>query len=120
MSDEGVMDEIINPLPCWFGPGHEMMELLDAINKPNQIKLDLEYYSLADLIEVFADKMGGAHIDKNISMRDIKPHSHNLLIGGATVANRIIYDASRYIVTLIEKVERCIDTKQGDSHIRPA
>lgn len=104
--------EQINSAATWFESGHEIMPILEALNR-KEILIEGETHSYREVIEVAADKMGGAHVDGTIKNRDLVLHAGNLLIGGLPVAQRALYDTARACVQLIDSIEEAIkDRKQ--------
>jgi hypothetical protein len=109
----GLLIEQINSVISWFGGGHgykEKVSIFDAINKSDEIKINDNFYSYKDIIETVADKMGGAHIDKNISDQKLFPFSNDILIGGLSPAFRAIYDTANASIVLINMIEKYIDS----------
>lgn len=112
LSDGLIMNQI-NSVISWFGNGHghkDMIAIFDAINKRDEIKIEDKYYSYKDIIETVADKMGGAHIDKNISDDKLIPFFNDIFIGGLSPAFRAIYDTSRTSIILINMIEQYISS----------
>ncbi len=107
---------IDNPI-LWFNKGHELVEILDAIGKPDQIILGKNKYSLEDIIEVYEDKIG-AHIDEHVDDSDLEPHDPDFSPGSTTIVNRIIYDTARNAVKLIDMIINCVKTGEGNIFVK--
>jgi hypothetical protein len=101
---EGLVFQQVNSVVMWFERGHELVSVFDAIDR-DEVFVDDEHYSYKHIIEVTADKMGGAHIDPKIPTRDAALHLNNLLVGGLPVAQRALFDTARASITLISIIE---------------
>lgn len=110
---DGLVMSQINSVIGWFGSDHghkDMISIFEAINKKDEIKINDNYFSYKDIIETISDKMGGAHIDKNISNEKLIPFFNDILIGNLSPAFRVIYDTARISVILINMIEQFIYT----------
>lgn len=110
---DGLLMNQVNSVISWFGGGHgykDKVSIFYAINKNDEIKIKDNFYSYKNIIEIVANKMGGAHIDKNISDQKLFPFSNDILIGGLSPAIRAIYDTANTSVFLINMIEKYIDS----------
>lgn len=103
----------------WFDGviAHRKVDIIEAFNKENQINIGSNSFSLRKIVEVIADKMGGAHIDSNVADKDLIVHSDNRKLGGLNIANRVIYDLARMTIQAIEMVEEFIHNKKENAFI---
>jgi hypothetical protein len=62
-------------------------------------------FTYKHLIEVAADKLGGAHVDANVPESDLALHSNDLLINGLPVAQRALFDTATTSIKLIDAIE---------------
>lgn len=107
---ESLVFNQINSVVSWFGGGHgnkEKVSIFEGINK-KEIIINKNQFSYKDIIEIIADKMGGAHIDKNISDEKLIPFFNDILIGGLSPAFRSIYDLANATIILINMIENYI------------
>lgn len=110
--------EIFTGVSRWFTQTDEMIPLLEAFEKNGTILINGYFFSLKNIIEVIADKMGGAHIDKKIKDIDLIPHAENFLIGNLTIANNIAYIVANQTILLIEHIEKFIETETESIFIK--
>ncbi|MQY64371.1 MAG: hypothetical protein GH143_08765 [Calditrichaeota bacterium] len=101
----------------YFNKGHELVAILDAIGKPDQIILGKNKYSLEDIIVVYEDKIG-AHIDEQVDDSDLEPPDPDFSSGSTTIVNRIIYDTARNAVKLIDMVINYAKTGEGNIFVK--
>lgn len=119
LSDGLIMDQL-NSVVTWFQSGDQLLPIIDAINKQDEIFIQDRYYSYKEIFEAMADKMGGAHVDSSISDDILIPHSDKILIGGLSVAQRAIYDTAKATITLINLINAYISEPFENDVIKPA
>src|SRR4030095_14721677 len=73
---EGLVFEQINSVATWFEQGHEIVPILAALER-KEILIEGERHTYREVIEVAADKMGGAHVDRKVKDRDLVLHSES-------------------------------------------
>lgn len=115
---EGLAVEQINSVAGWFDRGHEMVPIMDAVNKSDEILIQNKYYSYRDIFEAIADKMGGAHIDSSVPDNMLIPHSKNLLVLGLSIAQRAAFDTARTSIMLIDLISEYIETGEENIFIK--
>jgi len=96
--------EQVNSVVTWFERGHEIVDIHTALLR-EEVLYNGKKHSYKRIIEVMADKMGGAHIDKAVDDNDLHLHSDSLLLGGLPIAQRALYDLARASVQLIDIIE---------------
>jgi hypothetical protein len=101
---EGLVFEQINSVVTWFERGDEVVGIFDALNR-EEIFYRNQRFTYKHVIEVAADKMGGAHVDPKVPHQDLQLHSEELLIGGLPVAQRALYDTANTTIYLINAIE---------------
>ena len=105
-------------MATWFDINQktcEVVPILDALNRQEELFINDVHYSYKTLIETVADKLGGAHIDRNISDEKLMPHTKEILIGGTTMSDRAILDTCRSAINLINKIKEFVqDGKESD------
>lgn len=107
---ESLVFNQINSVVSWFGGGHgnkEKVSIFEGINK-KEIIINKNQFSYKDIIEIIADKMGGAHIDKSIPDEKLIPFFNDILVGGLSPAFRAIYDLANASIMLINMIENYI------------
>lgn len=117
-SAEGNVFEQINSSAAWFENGNEMVNVLMAINRANQIKIGNKTFSVRDIIAVYANKLGGAHIDTAVKDADLLPHDQTFLIGGLSSADSAIFHAAKGSVELIERILQFIHDDKDNQFIK--
>ena len=101
----GLAFEQVNSVVTWFEKtGYEILPLLQALER-KEILIAGERHSYREVIEVAADKLGGAHVDGEVKDRDLSLHGEDLLIGGLPVAQRALFDTARACIRLIDAIE---------------
>ncbi len=88
----------------WFERGHELVPIWIALER-DAVILTNESYSLRRIIEVMADRMGGAHIDQSVPDADLKLYNSQTQIGGFSLAESVLFDVARSSIKLIELIE---------------
>lgn len=116
---QGLVIEQVNSVVGWFESGNELIGVFDAINK-DEVLINQQRYSYKQLIEYAADKMGGAHLDKNHDGSHLLLHSDSLLIGGLPIAQRAIYDTAMASIKLISYIEQYISHQEPSQFIIPS
>ena len=115
---EGLRVNQTNSVATWFDINQktcEVVPILDALNRQEELFINDVHYSYKTLIETVADKLGGAHIDRNISDEKLMPHTKEILIGGTTMSDRAILDTCRSAINLINKIKEFVqDGKESD------
>ena len=104
---ENLIYEQVNSVVWWFERGNEAVPILDAIDK-KEILFGNERRSYREVIEVAADKLGGAHVDENVKDHDWLLHSDSWLIGGLPIAHRALVDTAKACVILIDAIEDAV------------
>jgi hypothetical protein len=117
MKDHGFIKQYHNGPMFWFEKGKEMNNIVDAFNRDKAIQIEDHFFSVKKIVEVVADKMGGAHIDEKVSDIDLLPHSNNFLIGNLNLAQRAIYDTAENTVKAISIIEEFIETNKENVFI---
>ena len=110
--------EQINSVVTWFERGNELVPIIDALDRP-EVLLSGNRYSYKRIIEVVADKMGGAHIDPEVKDEDLALHMNNLLIGGLPPAERAIFDTARASIFIIDSIEDFVTNGKNYQFIKP-
>lgn len=118
-SGEGLVFEQINSVATWFEQGHEIVPILAALER-KEILIEGERHSYREVIEVAADKMGGAHVDRKVKDHDLVLHSESLLIGGLPVAQRALFDTARACITLVDAIEDATANRKQFPFLRDA
>ena len=114
---ENVIFQQRNSVLSWFKNDSKLTNIFDALDKPD-VKIGAKTHSYKRIIEVVADKMGGAHIDKNVDNEDLILHSKEVLIGGMTSAQRAIFDTARITIMLINMILELIENNKENLFIK--
>lgn len=101
---DGLVFEQNNVVATWFHSGHELVRIFDALDREDILHGD-QRFTYKRLIEVAADKLGGAHVDARVPEADLALHSEDLLINGLPVAQRALYDTAATTIELIDAIE---------------
>ena len=104
--------EMHNGPLMWFGDmgkKKDKIKLIDAFKREKMTLINGHYFSVKRIVEVVADKMGGAHIDKKVDDIDLLPHSIQILLGNLNLANRIVYDVTRQTIKAIDLILEFIE-----------
>jgi len=115
---DSLVFEQINSVVTWFERGSELVPIFEAFERP-EILLSGNKYSYKGIIEVVADKMGGAHIDPEVENKDLALHMDSLLIGGLPPAERALFDTARASIHLINLIEDFIENDNKSPFIKP-
>ena len=114
----GLVFEQINSVVTWLERGDAVLSVFTALDRPEVLAAN-RTYSYRDIIEVAADKLGGAHVDPKIPAKDLALHSQNLLIGGLPVAQRALFDTARATVQLLDCLLHLATTGAQYPFLRP-
>lgn len=95
-----------NPATRWLDKGREKQDLISAFQRESQVIIDEHSYSIKKIIEVVADKMGGAHLDQKVSDKDLILHNDDIMLANLNFANRTIYDTA---ITTLEIIKLILD-----------
>jgi hypothetical protein len=95
-----------NPVTRWLDKGREKQNLFSAFQKESQVIINEYSFSVKKIIEVVADKMGGAHIDQKVADKDLILHNDDVLLANLNFANRTIYDTA---ITTLEIIKLLLD-----------
>jgi len=115
---EGLVFEQINSVVTWFEGGQLIVRIFEALDRPEVLYSD-QRYSYRHIIEIAADKMGGAHVDSTVPQGDLALHSQDLLIGGLPVAQRALFDTARASVQLINAIQGMVSKAERYPFLRP-
>ncbi len=58
-----------NEIDFWLEKGKYKIGLIEAFNRPKSLKIGEHSYSAKQIVEIVADKLGGAHIDPKLDER---------------------------------------------------
>ena len=109
---QGMVFEQINSVVTWLEGGHERLRLLDALDR-EEIFVAGECFSYKHVIEVAADKMGGAHVDAAVPDRDLRLHSERVRLGGLPIAQLALRDTALACIAIIDALEDAIKTERS-------
>jgi len=101
---DGLVFEQNNVVTTWFESGHELVRIFDALDREDILSGN-QRFTYRHLIEVAADKLGGAHVDAKVPEADLALHSDQLLINGLPVAQRALYDTAATTIAMIDALE---------------
>ena len=110
--------EQINSVVTWFERGNKLVPIIDALDRP-EVLLRGNRYSYKNIIEVVADKMGGAHVDPEVKDEDLALHMDNLLIGGLPPAERALFDTARASIYVINSIEDYVTNGKNYQFVQP-
>lgn len=102
---DGLVFEQNNVVTTWFESGHELVRIFDALDREDILSGN-QRFTYRHLIEVAADKLGGAHVDAKVAEADLALHSDQLLINGLPVAQRALHDTAATTIAMIDALER--------------
>lgn len=91
-----------NEIDYWLVEGTYKSRLIDAINRPKAIKIGENDYSVKDIIEITADKLGGAHIDSKLNTRELSPLTRNISFGDLNPSEHLIIQATIQSIQIIK------------------
>jgi len=115
---DGLVFEQTNSPVGWFEGGNALVDINTALAH-EEVRFNNKMYSYKSIVEVHADKMGGAHVDKNVKDEDLSLHQDNFMGGGLPIAQRAILDLAKSTITLIDIVEEYIISKKFNKFIKP-
>jgi hypothetical protein len=110
---------IYSPALTWLNRGREKQDLISAFQRDAQVIIDNHSFSVKKIVEIVADKMGGAHIDKKVADKDLILHKNDILFNNFNIANKIIFETARTTVEIIGLIlEKIENGKESDYIIK--
>jgi hypothetical protein len=106
-----------NPATRWLDKGREKQDLISAFQRESQVIINEHSFSVKKIIEVVADKMGGAHLDQKVSDKDLILHNDDIMLANLNLANRTIYDTAITTLEIIKLVLDKIKLKKNSEFI---
>ena len=93
-----------NEVQFWLEKGDSKTEIIEAINRPKALVIGPYNYSVKKVIEIVADKLGGAHIDPILDKNSLAPQYNGVSFGGLNSSEYFILMTARVSVELIKSV----------------
>lgn len=109
---------INNEIQMWFQHGYKKVNLIEALERINVLKINDEFYSSKQIIEIMSDRLGGAHFDSKLKDRDILPFIKSISIGENNLATHFIISATEQTITAITMIEEFIITGEENEYIK--
>ena len=108
---------IQNEINYWFEPNLRKIEIIEAFNRSNIVILGNHNYSAKEIVEIMADKMGGAHIDAELMENHLLPHTESVKFGNNTLASHFILSASSQAIRAINIIEGFVKNNDASEFI---
>ena len=100
-----------NEIDFWLEEGTYKISLIEAFNRPKSIKIGEHNYSAKEIVEIVADKLGGAHIDPKLDARSLTPQTRSISFGSLNTSEHIIIQTTFQTIKIIEILLDYINTK---------
>ncbi len=100
-----------NEIDFWLENGTNKISLIEAFNRPKAIKIGEHYYSAKELVEIVADKLGGAHIQSKLNDRCLTPQTRSILFGDLNTYEFFIIQTTDQTIKIIDSLLNFIQTR---------
>lgn len=112
---EDLIDKIsfgyFNEIDFWLEKGVYKVGIIEAFNRPKSIKIGEHSYSSKEVVEIVADKLGGAHIDPKLDTRSITPQNRSISFGNLNTSEHIIIQTTIQTIKIIQIILNYINTQ---------
>ena len=88
----------------WLESGNNKVEIIEAFNRPESLKIGEFSYSAKELIELVADKLGGAHIDPKLNERALIPKSPKIQFEGFNMYEYFILKTTKQTIEILSLI----------------
>jgi hypothetical protein len=109
----------VNEVDYWLDGGTEQIDLLCALCHQKVIKINNDEADLKRLISLFADKLGGAHFDRNIPSDVLNIFSNSIKFGEDSLAIYMILLTAKKTIQIIDMILEFSNSKKYNRLIRP-
>jgi hypothetical protein len=104
-----------NQIEFWIEDGDSKIEIIEAFNRPNSLKIGKFSYSAKEIIEIVADKLGGAHIDPKLNERSLAPQTQNIQFGIFNMSEHFILETTKQTIVINKLIlEYVLNNKQSE------
>jgi len=104
-----------NEIMFWLESGNNKVEIIEAFNRPESLKIGEFSYSAKELIELVADKLGGAHIDPKLNERALIPQSPKIQFEGFNMYEYFILKTTKQTIEINKLIlEYILENKQSE------
>jgi len=93
-----------NEIDFWLEIGNSKIGLIDAFNRPKAVKIINHIFSVKQIVEIVADKLGGAHIDPKLDERTLALQSRNISFGGLNISEHTIMQTTKQTIKIIDNL----------------
>jgi hypothetical protein len=106
-----------NEIDFWLEQGTYKIGLIEAFNRPKSIKIGEHSYSSKEIVEIVADKLGGAHIDPKLDLRTLTPQTRSISFGNLNPSEHIIIQTTIQTIKIIEMILDYVNLKSKSNFI---
>jgi len=106
-----------NEIDFWLEKGKYKIGLIEAFNRPNSLKIGKHSYSTKQIVEIVADKLGGAHIEPRLDKRTLKPQTRSITFGRLNTSEHVILQTTIQTIKIIETLLDFINTGNDSEFI---
>jgi|GEM_PF-2786644 len=106
-----------NEIDFWLEKGTYKVGLIEAFNRPKSLKIGDHSYSAKEIVEIVADKLGGAHIDHKLDERALTPQNRSIAFGKLNTSEHFIIRTTVQTIKIIEILLDFIETRNTSEFI---
>lgn len=106
-----------NEIDFWLEKGTYKVGIIEAFNRPKSIIIGEHSYSAKEIVEIVADKLGGAHIDHKLDVRTLTPQTRSISFGRLNTSEHIIIQTTIQTIKIIEILFDFINTRKFSEFI---
>ena len=107
----------LNSAIKWFVGGEALVSIYTAIENKDEVIIGGNTFSYKDLIEIRAEKMGGAHVDETVAEHMLLPQDQTFTIGGLSHEIRALHDLASRTVELINMVDKFVKDRKSTTFV---
>jgi len=103
----------------WLVGGEKSLGLIEAFNETDQILHNGENYSMKDMVKLYANKLGGAHIDEVIPGGKVQLQNLPSFFDKLSIPERAVMSLGQITIPIIKIMLKYVIDKTDSPHITP-
>jgi hypothetical protein len=97
---ESMSFSYFNEIMFWLESGNQKAEIIEAFHRSDSLNIGKFSYSAKELIELVADKLGGAHIDPKLNEKALIPQSNQINFEGYNMYEYFILKTTKQTIEI--------------------